>query len=487
MTGPGPRALTRRYIDVRLELRDFDTGTGRYAVSLSGALGEFEQTTQLAEDELAEPLAELADGGIEEDEDRIAFGQALADRLLPDGGIRTQVTEAIRHAGPGTGVRLRLVTNHPRLAGLPWEYTYLSLLNREDTADFLVLYPTVSLVRHEQLPLPPGELHGAGPADLRLLAVTANARGYPQLDLSKERRALETALARLPADLPRLTGPPILENPTAAELQAALAAGADLFHYAGHGGLRDGTGYLALPPADGRPGELGADRLGKLLQAAGVRLAVLGACDSGRRGQSQWVGVVPGLIAGAAIPAAVAMQYPVRNSAAVTFARAFYTAVAAGQSVDEAVYGGRLALLDPDDLSASWGIPVLYLRSSDGVLFPGLAERPSVTAEKLRAIVELRVKSVQRGEVTGIDLADAESLRAVVGFKPGAVAMDVGTVDGGIVTGIKVGAGQVPSSPGSPIEAAPDLAEPMRRARLRRALGEITSEEFEQIKRDLES
>jgi hypothetical protein len=500
MTESVPRAVNpRRYSDLRLELRDFDPDTGRYAVSLSGALGDFESTAWLAEDELADPLAELADGGIEEDDDRIAFGRALADRLLPEGDIRTQVTEAIRRAGPGTGVRLRLVTGQPRLAGLPWEYTYMSLLGREDPADFLVLNPTVSLVRHEQLPLPPGDLHAAEPADLRLLAVTANAPGYPQLDLGRERGALETALARLPADLPQLTYQPVLEDPTAAALQAALAARADLFHFAGHGALRGGTGYLALPPADGGPGELSADRLGRLLQAAGVRLAVLGACDSGRRGQSQWAGVVPGLIAGAAIPAVVAMQYPVRNSAAIIFASAFYTALAAGQSVDEAVYGGRLALLDPDDLAASWGIPVLYLRSSDGVLFPRLTERPSETAEKLRSIVDLRVRAVQSGEVTGFDVADAEGLRAVAGFGPGAVTIDVDTVSGGIVAGIKVGGGQSiagrnpqqaftqdPNPRSTRAEPDADLDEAMRLARLRRARGEITSEEFEQIRRDLE-
>ena len=410
MTVPTPRAVNpRRYTDLRLELRDLNAGTGRYVVSLSGALGDFDGTARLVEDELADPLAELADGGIEEDEDRIAFGQALADRLLPDGGIRTQVTEAIRRAGPGTGVRLRLVTKEPRLAGLPWEYTYLSLLNREDPDDFLVLNPMMSLVRHEQLPLPLRELHAAE-ADLRLLAVTANAPGYPQLDLERERRALETALARLPPDLPRLTYEPVVADPTATELQAALVVGADLFHFAGHGGVHGSTGYLALPPADGGQVEFGTGRLGKLLQSAGVRLAVLGACDSGRRGRSQWAGVVPGLVAGAAIPAVVAMQYPVRNSAAVTFASAFYTAVAAGLSVDEAVWSGRIALLDPDDLSASWGIPVLYLRSSDGVLFPRLAERPSSTAETVRSIVDLQVQSVQSRVVTGIDAADLDGL-----------------------------------------------------------------------------
>ena len=406
MTGQPPRpADPRRYIDLRLELAALDPPTGCYVVSLRGALGEFDGRARLAEDELADPLAELADGGIEEDEDRIAFGHALADRLLPEGDIRTQVTEAIRRAANGTGVRLRLVTKEPHLASLPWEYTYLSLLNREDPADFMVLNPTVSLVRHEQLPLPLSEPLTSEPPELRLLAVTANAPGYPQLDLDQERAALETALARLPADLPWLTCLPILENPTAAELQAALTRGADLFHFAGHGALD----YLALPPADSAPGELRADWLGRLLQAAGVRLAVLDACDSGRRSRSQWEGVVPGLVAVAAIPAVVAMQYPVRNSAAVTFASAFYTAVAAGLSVDEAVWHGRLALQYPEDLSAPWGIPVLYLRSPDGVLFPRLAGRPSATASKLQSTVDRRMQSVHLGAVTGIDEPVAEA------------------------------------------------------------------------------
>jgi hypothetical protein len=119
--------------------------------------------------------------------------------------------------------------------------------------------------------------------------------------------------------------------------------------------------------------------------------------------------VVPGLVAGAAIPAVVAMQYPVRNSAAVRFASAFYPMVAAGLSLDEAVWAGRHALIDPDDLSASWGIPVLYLRSPDGVLFPRLAERPSATANTLGSFVGQRAQSVRSRVVTGIDAADAEA------------------------------------------------------------------------------
>ena len=63
------------------------------------------------------------------------------------------------------------------------------------------------------------------------------------------------------------------------------------------------------------------------------------------------------------------MQYQVSDTASAEFARGFYTAVAFGRGVDEAVLSGRLAILGTSGRTLEWLTPVLYLRSDDARLF----------------------------------------------------------------------------------------------------------------------
>jgi len=65
------------------------------------------------------------------------------------------------------------------------------------------------------------------------------------------------------------------------------------------------------------------------------------------------------------------MQFRIRDGNAVAFSRAFYRALAAGQSIDGAVADGRLAVFTrAEGDERDWGAPVLHLRAADGVLFP---------------------------------------------------------------------------------------------------------------------
>jgi hypothetical protein len=413
MANERQKRAARSYADLTLELHDLDPDRERYMVSLSGSsVGEIPPAAvDLRYSTIEDGLQELEDGGIDDEDDRIALGQALADRLLPEGDVRTAVAGAIQAVGTDEGVRLRLIIREPRLAQIPWEFTYLSLLQRERMSDFLVLDPKVSLVRHEALPLPRSSAAARDPDRLRLVAATANAPGFPQLDLRREWLVVERAIKDLPPDGATVDYQPVLENPSVADLQAAVLRGADLFHFAGHGGLEHGFGYLALPAEEEHAAErLSADRLAGMLRQAGVRVAVLGACESGRRdGTSAWDGVATALV-GAQVAAVVAMQYRIRDSSAIKFARGLYTALAVGLSIDEAVAAGRLAVYDPDDLSSSWGIPVLYSRSPDGLIFPHLAERDSASADALRASVRTVVERVASGgRVVGIGIARGAS------------------------------------------------------------------------------
>jgi len=141
-----------------------------------------------------------------------------------------------------------------------------------------------------------------------------------------------------------------------------------------------------------------------------VRLAVLTACEVGQRdAASAWAGVVTALTH-AGIPAVVGMQFRVRDRNAIAFSRAFYRALAAGQSIDAAVTDGRFAIFNlGDDDERDWGVPVLYLRAEDGVLFPQEPAASGASLESLRNFVpQMAVKGLDLG-------AMVESLGASAG------------------------------------------------------------------------
>jgi hypothetical protein len=57
------------------------------------------------------------------------------------------------------------------------------------------------------------------------------------------------------------------------------------------------------------------------------------------------------------------------DPAAVAFARGFYTAIAHGRGIDEAISSGRVAILGTSDRTLEWLTRVLYLRGRDTHLF----------------------------------------------------------------------------------------------------------------------
>ena len=161
-----------------------------------------------------------------------------------------------------------------------------------------------------------------------------------------------------------------------------------MFHFAGHGqfdgplasviGGAEGKGNLVMLEIRGhirRKRLVSAETLAMNLNGRGIRLAVLGACNSGRRDAiNAWTGVAPALIKKASIPAVVGMQYTIQDHNTIAFTRRFYRALAAGQSIDAAVSDGRIAIASASESDRDWGVPVLYLRTDDGVLFPKLPQ-----------------------------------------------------------------------------------------------------------------
>src|SRR5262249_49983672 len=152
--------------------------------------------------------------------------------------------------------------------------------------------------------------------------------------------------------------------------------GADMFHFAGHG-LFEGTeltpdgvllkrGSVVLETASGDPDYVASDQLAVALGNAGVRLVVLGACNSASRdAHGAWTGVAPALVR-EKVPAIVAMQYRLADAAALTFIPYLYARIFQGYTLDEAVFEGRQAIFNAAQDWAKerdWGVPALYLRA----------------------------------------------------------------------------------------------------------------------------
>jgi len=127
-------------------------------------------------------------------------------------------------------------------------------------------------------------------------------------------------------------------------------------------------------------------RIGTILHDhPSLRLVVLNSCEGARNSLTDpFAGVAAGLIR-QGVPAVVAMQFEITDEAAITFAGEFYAALAGGFPVDAAVAEARKAIyIQPNDIE--WGTPVLYMRSSDGVLFD-LAQKPA--AEEIMPLTQV--------------------------------------------------------------------------------------------------
>jgi hypothetical protein len=320
----------------------------------------------------------------------IAFGEDLAAAILPP-RARLFLTRSLERLRDDEALRIRLKLDMLALVDLPWEYIYIA---ESDTAagqkgpgGFLTLNRRLSLVRYEVMGQAQSQLTPVEGQNLRVVSIMANPDGTPQLDLETERNILQSALSGLgnvTADF--------YSNATVKMLDDALDKETHVFHFAGHGkfegdmgasfGSVEGKGFLSLVGENGEEQAFPSGALALLLRHRNVRLAVLGACEVARRDTvNAWTGIVPAL-ALAGIPAIVGMQMTISDRNALTFSQRLYQALADGKSIDEAVTVGRIAIFtraaDADE--RDWGVPVLYHRAAEGVLFPKAATTATTPA-----------------------------------------------------------------------------------------------------------
>ncbi|GAB3205632.1 CHAT domain-containing protein [Nocardia tengchongensis] len=292
-----------------------------------------------------------------------AVGAALFDALLTDKVLDAFRASIVAAQGKGEPLRVELRMSAPGLAALPWEALW-----DKDTQGYVCL--TESMVRHVSAPYIVEPQAVTSP--LRVLGLVASPRGMPPLNVSAEQEGLENALNALTSG-----GWLELEWLTQASWDAVheklLSDQWHVVHFIGHGDfdVASNQGSIALIGAGGRADMVAANKLAILLRQAEPmpRLVVLNSCASGEQSATDLFSGTAAVLVHHGINAVAAMQFTISDPAAISFARGFYTAIAHGHNVDDAVRSGRIAILGGASRTLEWVTPVLYLRSGNTQLF----------------------------------------------------------------------------------------------------------------------
>jgi hypothetical protein len=289
-----------------------------------------------------------------------------AGRQLFDALFSGPVHEAYRasvSAADQRGERLQVVLrlDVPELAAIPWEAMY-------DTENDQYICLNDPLIRH----IPSTT---AGPVEvtssLEVLALVSSPDGLTSLDVEAERKKLSDALAEPIAD-GRIHLKWLMQA-SWDEVQDEMLSGTwHVLHFIGHGDYdrTSDQGVIALVGDDGGPHLVEADRLADLLNQATPtpRLVVLNSCKSGRSGASDLFSSTAATLVKRGIDAVAAMQFTVSDAGAIKFARGFYSALANGRGVGDAIGAGRVGLRGTPG-SLEWVTPVLYVRDDAATLF----------------------------------------------------------------------------------------------------------------------
>lgn len=299
----------------------------------------------------------------------------------------------------GTGLRIRLDLDAARdeyvyLAALPWE-----LLYRSETRDFLGRFLPTSIVRYHETHRPVEPLGVDG--RLRVLLVASAPKGLRDNDFVTEARLIKEAFADHPEVDVRL-----LEKAEINHLRRLLRdEQVHVLHFIGHGGFDEkaGEGFLLWEQDDRQQHDVAGDLFAEYLKGIrSLRLVVLSCCKSARmprrQGQNVASSVAPAVIL-AGVPAVIAMQFAISDTAATLFSKAFYTALAHGDPVDAAVMEGRLAISGCKKVAGEWATPALFTRFKDGGILTrsATAAKAAVRDGEPDAPLRLGVRSFAKG------------------------------------------------------------------------------------------
>lgn len=260
------------------------------------------------------------------------------------------------------GLRLRLALHPPAVAAMPWEALYDPDRNQAFAANGRT--PVVRVENLHRYLGPPRALQITWPLNV-LLAAPEDPTG--EIDADAEIAGVTPVMDRFGPGRVRLD---ILSGRfSVIDLRREIdARHPDILHVITHG---DPQG-IALWHRD-KPSMVSSASLRATLERTpSVKLVILNACLAGLSSSTRRFRNVAAQMLQAGLPAVIAMQYEIRDDAAIEFAQFLYEELVAGNcpgAIDAAVALGRSSLyaLNPGDFS--YGTPVLWLNADNGIVF----------------------------------------------------------------------------------------------------------------------
>ena len=260
------------------------------------------------------------------------------------------------------GLRLRLALQPPAVAALPWESLY-----DPDRKSAFAASGRTPLVRVENLFRYVGR-----PRPLRAslpvkILIAAPEDPSAQIDAESEIAATQQMLKKIGAGTFLVN---ILSGRfSIVDLRRRIEAQQpDILHVISHG-LPDGIQLWQR----GRPRLVSSASMRSTLErSTSVKLVFLNACLAGVGSEEIAFTSVGSQLLQAGVPAVIAMQFSIREDAAIDFAQFLYEELVMGTcpgTIDAAVAYARSSLysLNPGDFS--FGTPILWLNAEDGLIF----------------------------------------------------------------------------------------------------------------------
>jgi hypothetical protein len=262
----------------------------------------------------------------------------------------------------------------PWVAEKPWEFAF------DPGRNTFLATEEIHFVRNV-LTQVPGDPCVAAPGPLRILVVSAQPSGTVELSIEQETQMIQRDFSALIHS--GLAQVHVLPRATISDLHAKLSTlQYNVVHFIGHGYFDQTTkqGYLMFQGQPGAPSMLDQRSARELLCGRGVQLVFLNACQTGTSSPSDFnSGLAQDLVAHG-LPALVANQYSVLDSAATSFSQFFYWGLARGLAFGSAAREARIAVnyALAGQAVIDWAVPVLYARDPNSVLTISTAPVPLV-------------------------------------------------------------------------------------------------------------
>jgi CHASE2 domain-containing sensor protein len=290
------------------------------------------------------------------------LGRSLHQCLFNDSVgdmLRTSLGAVLRD--DEMGMRIRLILSPPELAALPWEVLY-----DQRAKCFLSTSGKTPLTRYIELFEPIRSLKIRRPVKVLVLIPAGSG-----LDVSSEEKMITDALKDLETVEMR-----VLKNKVTRSLisRALVEDEYHILHFIGHGRFESDQAFLEINSEEGGRDLIPADAFADFFRSyPSLKLIVLNSCQGAEvSATTSLAGMAPQLVV-RGIPAVVAMQYPISDSAALKFAAEFYLKLCKGWSrgqVDTAVSHARNRIhMDIKEEPMAFATPVLFMRSPTGIIF----------------------------------------------------------------------------------------------------------------------